>query len=153
MIPILSGNYPKIVIPLIKNAKTNIDILMYQWGYYSYRAKSGVQSLNYEIKSANTRGCSVRVVLHPGNPMDHLSSKNAEMASQLLSWGAEVKFGKRGGCMHAKMMLIDKTIAIIGSHNFSQRALSSNVEVGIVVDGAGEIRQFQEYFDLIWRQN
>jgi len=153
MIPIINGNYSKIVIPLIKNVKTNFDIVMYQWGYYPYRAKTDIQNLNYEIKAAAKRGVSMRAILHPGNPMDHLMQKNAQMASFLTAWGAQVKFGKRGGCTHAKMILLDKTIAILGSHNLSQRSLSTNVEVGIVIEGSWEIREFQEYFNFIWEQN
>ena len=153
MTPIIGANYPRIVTPLIDSACTNLDILMYQWRYYSYMGKSNIQGLNYAVKSACARGVPTRVVIHSGGPNDHLSKLNARMAAELTSWGASVKFGSRGGCLHSKMLLIDKTIAVVGSHNFCQRSMSSNIETGVVVEGSGEIRPFLEYFDLIWGQN
>lgn len=153
MIPIISTGYPQIVIPLINNAKTNIDIIMYHWGYYSNQGQSQIQKLNYAIKSAITRGVSVRVLLHPGAPSDHLRAINARTAALLQTNGASIKWGSRSGVIHAKIVLIDKSLAIIGSHNFSHRSMSSNVEIGVVVEGAGEIRKFQEYFDILWGQS
>lgn len=152
MIPIINGNYPQIVIPMLDKAKTNLDIMMYMWGYYSYNGKSNIQGVNYAIKSAIRRGVPTRVILHPGNALDHLRTKNNEMASHLMGWGAQVKYGGMGKVHHAKIILIDKTIAIFGSHNFSKRSMSTNVEIGVAVEGSAEILEYQKYFDLIWGQ-
>lgn len=149
---ILGSDYIKIVVPFINNAKTNIDILMYHWTYYSYASKTNVQSLNLAIKSAITRGVPVRVILHCGSPSDNLQHKNAEMANYLKTWGAQVKFYKRGGTLHSKLLLIDKTIAVCGSHNYSQKSMSSNVETSVLIQGSGEIRRFIEYFNILWGQ-
>ena len=152
MVPIISGDYAARVIPLLEQAKTSLDIFMYQWRWYSYIGGTPVQKVSLAIKSARLRGVPLRVILHAGSPSDHLARLNAQAAAQLKLWGADVKFYKSGGIMHAKMLLIDKTIAIIGSHNFSQRSMVSNIEIGVVVEGSGNIRKFQEYFDLIWGQ-
>jgi phosphatidylserine/phosphatidylglycerophosphate/cardiolipin synthase-like enzyme len=150
---IISSDYAKIVVPLIEQAKTNLDILMYQWGFYPYLSETPIQKLNHALKSAITRGVSCRVLLHPGNPADHLSSKNAATASSLRVWGAEVKFGSKGGCMHAKTLIIDKRLAIVGSHNFSQKSMTTNVELGVVVDDAASVRTLYDYFEILWRQS
>ncbi len=153
MIPIISTVYPKIIIPLIDNAKTNIDILMYQWGYYPHKSQSEMQKINYAIKSAIIRGVKVRVLIHPGTASDPIASKNSETVSHLKTWGAEIKYGTKPGLHHAKMVLIDLSFAAIGSHNFSLKAMTANVEIGVVVEGAGEVRKFQEYFDILWSQS
>lgn len=150
---IIGKDYSQIVIPLVEQAKTNIDIFMYHWGYYSYLSNSGVQKLTLAIKSAIIRGVPVRVLLHAGSPADNLRTKNSETFNHLKSWGANIKFYKSGGTLHSKLLLIDKTFAVVGSHNYSKQSMSSNIETSILVEGSGEIRPLQDYFNLLWGQN
>jgi cardiolipin synthase len=147
---IINKDYPKKIIPLLEQAKTNIDIMMYQWGYYSYLTNCDVQKLTLAIKSAIIRGVPVRVLLHAGSPNDTLRTKNCETFNHLNSWGAKVKWYKRGARLHAKLLMIDKTFAVVGSHNFSKQSMSTNIETSVLVEGSGEIRPLQEYFELLW---
>jgi len=149
---IIGSEYVKKIVPLIDNAKTNIDVLMYHWAYYGYASKTNVQALSFAIKSAIIRGVPVRIILHCGSPSDNLQRKNAEMVNHLKTWGAQVKFYKRGATLHSKLLMIDKTIAVCGSHNYSQRSMSSNVETSVIIQGSGEIRRFVEYFNILWGQ-
>lgn len=145
--------YADEVIPLINNAKTNIDVMMYQWGYYPHAGGGVIQKLNYAIKSAIIRGVAVRVLLHLGGPSDNLRRVNSNVANLLRSWGAQVKFCGSSGVLHAKSVIIDKTFAIVGSHNFSKRSMGGNIEVSVLLEGSGDIRPLQEFFDTLWRQN
>lgn len=150
---LIASEYPRVVIPQINQAKTNLDILMYHWGFYSHLSNCDIHKITLAIKSAISRGVPVRVLLHAGNPSDNLRHKNSETASHLQSWGANVKFFKSGGTMHAKLVLIDKTFAICGSHNFSKQSMASNIETSIMLEGSGDIRRLQEYFNLLWGHN
>jgi len=150
---IISKEYPKVVIPLISEAKTNLDILMYHWGFYSHISNLDIQKITLAVKAAIHRGVSVRVLFHAGSPSDNLRAKNVETGNHLKSWGAEVKFFRSGGTMHSKLLLIDKTKAIFGSHNFSKQSMASNVETSVLVEGSGDIRRLQDYFNIIWGQN
>jgi len=145
---IIAKEYPEKVIPLLDSAQFEICVMMYYWGYYSYAGKSGVQKINYAIKSALTRGVKVNVILHCGSPVDHLKKINSETYNHLTSWGARVKWNNRGGTCHAKMIIIDKNIAIIGSHNFSKRSMGSNIETSVILEGSGEIRRLYDFFNL-----
>ena len=149
---LIGSNYKDTIIPLLDHARTGIDIAMYHWGFYSVVSKSEVQKINYAIKSAIHRGVPVRCLLHCGSPSDGLFRKNSDTANRLRSWGANVKFYKRSLTMHAKFVLIDRNFAIIGSHNYSRQSMKSNIEVSVMVDGSGNIRPLQEYFNLLWRQ-
>jgi len=153
MMILIGKNYLKTAIPLIDNAKTNIDILMYQWGYYSSPVKCTIQQITLAIKSAIIRGVTVRILIHAGSPADGLRRKNSETMSHLGSWGANVKWYKKSGTMHSKLLLIDKTLAICGSHNYSKKSMSGNIETSVLVEGSGEIRPFLDYFDILWGQN
>ena len=149
----INSDYSKKVIPLIDQAKTNIEILMYQWGYYSGLANCNVQKLTLAIKSAVTRGVTVRVLLNSGSPGDSLHSRNAETFNHLGSWGVNIKWHNSNKRLHSKLLMIAKTFAILGSHNFSKQSMESNIETSVLVEGSGEIRRLQEYFELLWGQN
>lgn len=150
---LIKSEYPKTAIPLIDQAKTNIDIMMYQWGQYAYASQSDMQKFNYAIKSASRRGVTVRVLLHPGSPSDYISSKNAATAAIINQSGGQAKFTSRSGVLHAKVLIIDKKIAIIGSHNYSHRSFSSNVEISVLVDDVASIQKLLEYYEILWRQS
>jgi len=150
---LIGRGYLKSVLPLVNSAETNIDILMYHWGYYSSLSNCDIQKLTLAIKTAAIRGVSVRALIHSGSPGDNLRSKNSETFNHLKSWGVNAKFYKSSGTMHSKLILVDKTHAVCGSHNFSKKSMNGNVETSILISGSGDIRPFCDYFNNLWGQN
>jgi len=150
---LIGSEYSEKIIKLIDNSKTDIDILMYHWGFYGGAEDLKIQKLNLSFKSALHRGVNIRALLHSGTPSDGLFSKNRETANHLQSWGAKVKFYKRSGILHSKLLLIDKTIAVLGSHNYSKKSQSSNIEISVVIERSDLIKRLQNYFELLWGQN
>ncbi len=149
---LIGKNYINEVIPLIEAAKSSVDILAYHWGYYSHQSKANVQKFNYALKSAIIRGVLVRALIHAGNPSDNLRRINSTAFNHLKSWGAQVKFYKSGGTMHAKLIIIDRMFAVVGSHNLSKRAMTSNVEISTITEGSEQVRPVQDYFNLLFSQ-
>lgn len=149
----IKNEYAFEVIKLINEAKTNIDIMLYQWNYYSYLTDSPIQKLNLAIRSALSRGVPTRILLHAGSPSDHLQKINARTAGIFQSCGAQIKYYFRGGVLHAKCVIIDKRLAIIGSHNYSQRSMKSNIEISVLVDNGNDIRRLNDYFNILWEQS
>jgi phosphatidylserine/phosphatidylglycerophosphate/cardiolipin synthase-like enzyme len=49
--------------------------------------------------------------------------------------------------MHAKYIVIDHRLAVVGSHNWSFGAFADNVELSLVIDDTGFARQVEEVFD------
>jgi phosphatidylserine/phosphatidylglycerophosphate/cardiolipin synthase-like enzyme len=150
---IIGPEYSKIVIPLLDQAKTNLDIFQYSWGLYAHASQTPMQRINYAIKSAATRGVTCRALLHPGSPSDHLQSLNAATAAALQVWGVLTKFTTASGVLHAKGLIIDKRLAILGSHNFSMRSMVSNIEISILVDDAAVVQRLLQFYEILWRQS
>jgi len=67
--------------------------------------------------------------------------------------GVEVKFGQIGVATHAKMLIVDDRILILGSHNISKGSFSRNQEASIVVEGGEAIRPYIDYFSVLWSQH
>lgn len=125
--PVLSGNL--VVSPnnarsrlllLINRARTQIDVSMEVF------SDSGLIAA---LKTRKDAGMVVRVVMAHPSDVD----QNAADALDLINKGFEVRF-LRNPTMHAKLMVVDSTLAYVGSVNFTRTSLDLNREVGVLVD-------------------
>lgn len=150
--PIIASDYPKVVVPLVTEARSKIEILMYEWKWYGHSSAGGVQKLNLALVAAARRGVKIRVLMN-SESMGHAITKiNGRTMSFLQRYGMEVKMGQFGGVVHAKMMIIDDDWLILGSHNYSMSAFSRNQEASIAVKGREEIARYRDFFKNLWQQ-
>jgi len=136
---IIAHQYPKIVIPLLLAAKHSIDILVYDWRWYPTVTGSTVSQFNQAVVAAVKRGVQVRALVN-----------NAEIALRLASHGIDARRLYSDRMLHTKMILIDGTKLIIGSHNFTERAFSLNEEASVLVEFSTENHDFSTYFENLW---
>jgi len=150
--PALGSDYPKVVTPLVDQATTSIDVLMYQWKWYGHESAGGVQKLNLAMCAAAHRGVRVRVLMNVESMGHAITKINTRTAGFLQRAGVDVKFGQVGVATHAKMVVIDDRVLVLGSHNYSKGAFSRNQEASIVVEGRDEIKPYRDYFADLWQQ-
>lgn len=136
---IIAQRYPKIVVPLIAAARSSIDIIVYDWRWYPTTTGGAVSQFNAAVVAAAKRGVKVRALV-----------MNEQVKNRLLSHGVQAKRLHTDRMLHTKMILIDQTQLVIGSHNFTQRAFSLNEEASVLVSfGSGE-HEFMRYFEHLW---
>jgi len=146
----IATDYPKVVTPLLQAAGHKIDIMMYEWKWYTHENAGGVEHFNLAIQAAARRGVKVRVLLNIES-MGHAITKINQRTEQFLRLaGCEVKFGQIGVATHAKTIIIDDRFLVLGSHNISKGSFSRNQEASIVVEGGEAIRPYIDYFRLLW---
>ena len=150
--PAIGSDYPKNVMPLVEQATTSIEIMMYTWKWYGHESAGGVQKLSLAINAAAHRGVKVRVILNVESMGHAITRINTKTRGFLERAGCEVKWGKLGIATHAKMVIIDDQILVLGSHNFSKAAFSRNPEASIIIDGREEIAAYRQYFKDLWQQ-
>lgn len=76
------------------------------------------------------------------------SARNRFVARDLYSTDS---FGRQERAVHAKAVIIDETLAYVGSANFTQTGLGSNFELGVLLDGPlvdDCVTVFDEMFDM-----
>ncbi|MDP4645209.1 MAG: phospholipase D family protein [Opitutales bacterium] len=121
------------------------------------------EELAAAIARAEARGVDVRILTNSMRSNNHLAAHSAyrHHTRQLIESGANVHevriFAKDRNIymqspvdtkhlgLHAKFMLIDDTLAIIGSANLDPRSLVLNTEMNLVVESAelnGHLREF-----------
>jgi len=142
--------YLKTVVPLIKAAKDEILVAVYEWAWYDHQQAGTAQDVNRAVCSQGDRGITIKAILHHDYQTSHLSKLNRKSASRLRRHGAEIHFGSQKVIMHAKLWVFDATTAVICTHNISTRALTTNRELGVVFTDPAEVKQVHDYFYEIW---
>jgi phosphatidylserine/phosphatidylglycerophosphate/cardiolipin synthase-like enzyme len=139
MIPIVGAKYPAIVIPLIDGAKKNIDIAVYDWRWYANEPEHAVQRFNAAIVRAVQRGVIVRAVLN-----------TADIVPVLVSVGVKARRMNEHRTLHAKLIVIDDTLLITGSHNLTRNAFGSNIELSVAVYLPVGMSRISEFFNNLY---
>jgi len=136
---IIGKDFPKIVIPLINNAKKNIKIVVFDWRWYPNDSSSPVQQFNQSLVSAVRRGVHI-----------HAVANNNEIVGILQGVGIDAKKFVSKNIVHAKLMIIDDEIVVIGSHNYTQYAFTMNFEVSCVIDNAEIASEYAKFFNSLY---
>ena len=134
--PIIGSQFPKVVIPKIDNAKKSIKIVVFDWRWYPNDIGNPCQLFNQSIVRALHRGVQVDVI-----------TNNSEILSTLKEVGAQAKKLITKNLVHAKLMIIDDSLVIIGSHNYTQSAFTTNYEISAMYDDEKSAKSFAFFFN------
>ena len=116
---------------------------------YVVRLDDGpVLALMEALAAAKARGVEVRVVLDRGLLYGTTDPdlKNDSAAAWLQAHGVEVVWDEVATTSHAKLVLVDDDVVLMGSHNWTRAALTSNREVSMAVHGPQEIAAIAQFF-------
>lgn len=137
--PIIGPRFVGIVSPLINEAKHFIEIIVFDWRLPLNGTDNPVANLLLALQKAKERGVVVRVLV-----------SNAAIGEQLQLLGFEVKMVYTRKLMHCKLMLIDRKLAVIGSHNYTLSAFTQNLEASIAVELPSIENDFSRFYSNLW---
>jgi len=138
---IIGKEFPKKVIPLIQAAKSSIRICIFDWRWYPNDPGNPVQLFNHAIIQATRRGVKVEVVTNYDGVIRVLNDNGCDARKAITK-----------NLIHAKMMIIDEKIIILGSHNYTQYAFTMNYEVSVINDDVNEIKRCTDFFYNLFNQ-
>lgn len=138
-IVLIGKKYLEKVLPQIAAAKENIDIIIFEWRLYPTRPTHPITLFMRELQAASNRGVRIRCLVR--SPL---------LADKLRQYGIEVKIHHSDKLLHAKMMLIDSRTAIVGSHNYTGSAFTSNLEISLIVFLSDHVNDLSNYFKNLW---
>jgi phosphatidylserine/phosphatidylglycerophosphate/cardiolipin synthase-like enzyme len=136
---LIGKQFPKKVIPLIDSAQKTIEIIVFDWRWYPQEIGSSVQLFNQAIARAAKRGVKIRAIV-----------SNDEIARVLNSVGCEAKKLASKNLVHCKLMLIDDSTLILGSHNYTQSAFYMNFELSVALHAPGEFGEVKSFFENLY---
>ena len=145
VVPISDRGYFPAVHKALQEAKNSIHIAAFELKYYPNNTGSNENLIVEDIISASRRGLDVRIVV------DEYSQAN-NAYDYLRASGVNIKQDKKDVTTHAKLVVIDGRVVILGSTNFSYFALERNNEVDVLIASEKVAAYFNDYFESLWKQ-
>ena len=154
---ISDSKYYPAVKKAIQEAKTDIYMSMYLVSLGPYDKSSPVYNLVNELIKAQKRGVKVKVILDQSadyvtgrnKPGTGTTGKNAWSFKVLREAGVDVRYDDPIVYTHAKVIVIDGEIVIIGSANWSYSALAKNFESNTLIRSKELAAKFIKNFKKI----
>ena len=144
------GYFPE-VLRLINSAQNSVRVCMFQAVFYPLQSDSPSNQLLNALIAAHSRGVKVEVVLDNGGSLGEVAKSNTETAHLLKKAGVEVFFDSEEVTTHTKFLVIDNSIAVLGSTNWTYHALAKNHELSAVVYSPEAARRMNDYFEMVRR--
>lgn len=132
---LIGSQYASRVLDVINDAQRTIDIMMYEWRWYENDPAHPIQLINQALVRAVRRGVRVRALTYRAT----ITSKLREVGIDAKAWGSSK-------LMHSKMLILDGKAVVMGSHNFTGSAITSNIETSLLVYDDDIAQAKTEYF-------
>jgi cardiolipin synthase A/B len=131
------------VIELITAAQSEILLVSY--------ATHTEPSINTALAAAQGRGVLVTLLAerHQDNPSYTASGiPFPDLGALRLHWPASAR--PPGASLHAKVIVVDDKVALVGSANLTNRAMESNLECGILIRGGPQPRAIRDHITSLY---
>jgi phosphatidylserine/phosphatidylglycerophosphate/cardiolipin synthase-like enzyme len=126
-----------VIIEHLSKAEESIHIAMY---YFTD------SQLAREVVKAKNRGVEIKIYLD-SSQVDAQYSK----ARFFIKEGREnIRISSNSNLMHNKFAIIDNTIVLTGSYNWTASASERNDENLLVIDDEEIVARYQNYFNTLW---
>lgn len=141
--PVFDRGYYDKADEVISGAKHSIHIIAFEMKYYKTNPGSSQNKLVRELIYAKERGVDVKVLSDQystqDNAYDILKANNVE-----------VRMDSNSTTTHAKLIIVDGRIILLGSTNFSYTALELNNEANVLINDEKIAEQYERYFQSLW---
>lgn len=103
------------------------------------------------LAAVATRGVQGRLIVDQPNVPYTTHPFNTEAAARLQAAGWRVRVMPDARTLHEKVLLIDRALTVIGSHNISRASATSNYDTSIAIRSARLGEQVYRQFWQRWR--
>jgi cardiolipin synthase len=151
IVPLVDENYFNITFSEIQNAEKSIDLVLYEFKWYDNN-NTVVQLRDLLVKKAG-EGIEIRLILDQSKwygQITELSKENKRTGDYLAERGIQVKYDSLKQTTHNKLLIIDNTITILGSHNWGSSALTKNNEASVMIKDIEISEYYEDYFENLW---
>jgi cardiolipin synthase len=101
------------------------------------------EQLLYALLAAGRRGVDARLILPRRNDSRFVAAASRSYYRDLLAAGLQIH-EYEGGLLHAKTMVIDRRVGLIGSANLDRRSFELNFENNVLFEDESFARQVRE---------
>lgn len=141
--------YFQVAKKMIQEAKSFIRVMMFEMGYYEKHPNTPSNLLIKELIGAKKRGARVEVILEIREGDDRTTKRNRQTGKMLSDGGVEVIYDSLFKTTHAKLMVVDGELTLLGSTNWVFSSLTNNHEVSVLIRSKAVARELVDYFNRV----
>jgi len=134
---------------MIQEAKRSVQVMMFEMGYYDEYPSTPSNLLIKELVHAKKRGVKVEVILEVREGEDRTTKRNRHTGKILSGGGVDVIYDSLSKTTHAKGMVVDGQLTLLGSTNWTYHALTENHEVSVLIRSKEIARELIDYFNKV----
>jgi len=146
---VTDAQYFEVAQKMIQEAKTSIQVMMFEMGYYDEYPNTPSNLLIKGLINAKKRGVKVEVILEVREGEDRTTKRNRHTGRILTEGGVEVIYDSPSKTTHAKLMVVDRHLTLLGSTNWTYYALTSNNEVSVLIRSKEVAKELIDYFNRV----
>ena len=135
--------YCQAVLEAIDAAQASIDLLISS-------TRTDDNPILLSLAEAADRGVVVRAILDSSDWATEITAKNQPTLSFFLEHGIEAIFDDPAVTLHAKLVVVDETIVVLGSSNWNRYALTEHWQADVLVQDASIGAFYTDYFNVLW---
>lgn len=145
VIPVSDRGYADSVLKLLADADESIHIASFELKYYENYPDSSANKLVEELIAAHKRGVDVKIIV------DQYSKENNAF-ERVKEAGIDIRYDSEKVTTHAKLIIIDGKIIVLGSTNLSYYGLEKNSEANVILKDEKTAEYYELYFQNILSQ-
>jgi len=146
---VVDTQYFQVAKRMIHEAKHSVQVMMFEMGYYDEHPDTPSNLLIKELVLAKKRGVKVEVILEAKEGEDRATERNRHTGRILSDGGVEVIYDSPFKTTHAKFMVADGELTLLGSTNWTYYALTDNNEASVFIRSREVARALVEYFNRV----
>jgi len=139
------------VVQLIQPAQTTVMISTYKLEHTMRTRGDALRVIFEALVAAKQKGVNVKVLLNWNDLKRSVAKTNLYAMTWLSNQGIETRYLDNNRCCHAKMVIVDKNVIILGSHNLSCKSVMENLEASIQTDDKEIVEQAVKLFEAAWK--
>lgn len=150
---LVSREYREELERLVGLAGRSVMLVSYVLSPVVAKRKGAAWSVLATLGEAAARGVNVRVIFERA-PRERAGVRAARDACRLLrEMGVQARLGPEGLVLHSKYVVLDGVYSIVGSHNLTNRSLTRNYEVSVLLGDGRVARDLEGRFERLWRRS
>ncbi len=146
---VTDAQYFQIAKKMIQEAKSSIQVMMYEMVSYDQYPNTPSNLLIKELVDAKKRGVKIEVILEVKEEEDKTTIRNRQTGKILSDGGVEVIYDPFFKTTHAKLMVVDGLLTLLGSTNWTYHGLTSNNEVSALIRSKEVAKELIDYFNRV----
>ena len=146
---VTDAQYFPVAKKMIQEAKSSIQVMMFEMGYYNEHPNTPSNHLVKELINAKKREVKVEVILEARDAEDRTTKRNRHTGKILSEGGIDVIYDSLSKTTHAKFMVVDGRLTLLGSTNWTYYALTDNHEASVFIRSKEVAKELTDYFKKV----